>query len=113
MARRKRETSTDEAQIALIDVEHPMSKPFKALRRKMDKNDDASAALREEQKENRNAMIELFKEHNIQADADGVRKIEIDGEIIEIAPGESKIHFKSKPKPPKDETAAEDDKKSA
>lgn len=44
-------------------------------------------------------MIDLFKEHKIEADEDGVRRIEIDGQIIEIAPGESKLRFRNKPKP--------------
>lgn len=99
MARRKSPPATQEHQIPLIEVEHPMHKPFKAIKRRMDKNDDEQSSLRESQDENRVAMIDLFKEHKIEPDEDGVRRIEIDGQIIEIAPGESKLRFRNKPKP--------------
>lgn len=94
-------------QLVLIDVEHPMHKPFKALKKKMDEVDEDQSSLREEQDTNTDAMIALFIKHDIKPDSNGVRRIEIDGGIIEVAPGKSKLKFRKKPKP-KEETLTEE-----
>ena len=104
MAKRK-ESQTQAAQIPLIDVEHPMYKPFKALRRKMGEIESGMSESRAALKACRGNLIALFKEHNVKPDVDGVMRIVFDDGLVEIAPGESKIYFKDKPKPVADEEA--------
>lgn len=96
---RRRVQETEVAQIALIEVEHPMAKPFKALRRKYEGLGDEKNAAGQAMKKVRESIIALIKEHGIKPNADGVIQFQLDDELIEITPGESKLHFKNKPKP--------------
>lgn len=98
---RKRIQAVEEVQIQLMEVDHPITKKFKALRRKLESEMDAKNDAADKAKVTRHAILTLVREAGFKADIDGVIRIEIDGGIVEISQGESKLTFKEKPKGPK------------
>lgn len=105
----KRTPQVQESQIPLINVEHAMAMPFKALRRKYEAKNSEKNEANKELKEIRFAIIDLIKKNGISPDIDGVIKFEMDRRIIEITPGESKLSIKDKPKAAPKKSASVDD----